>query len=98
MLVRMLLSVVLLPTGNMTTLMNALAHVGPISVAIDAEQDFQMYSHGVYNSNQCSSEFLNHAVLAIGYGVTVNNSKFIMVKNSWGTYWGMDGYIFFSRC
>ena len=89
-------NVVLLPTGNMTTLMNALAHVGPISVAIDAEQDFQMYSHGIYNSNQCSSQFLNHAVLAIGYGVTVNNSKFIMVKNSWGTSWGMDGYIYFS--
>ena len=51
-----------------------------ISVAIDAEDDFQMYSHGIYNSSQCSSEFLNHAVLAVGYGVTVNNSKYIIVK------------------
>ena len=88
--------VVMLPTGNMSALYDAIGNVGPISVAIDAEEDFQMYSHGVYNSNQCSSQYLNHAVLAVGYSVTKKNKKYIIVKNSWGTDWGMDGYIYFS--
>ena len=35
--------VIRLPTGNMTTLYDALANVGPISFALDAEGDFQMY-------------------------------------------------------
>lgn len=88
--------VILLPTGNMTTLYNALGHIGPISVALDAEGDFQMYKSGIFNSTQCSNELLNHAVLAVGYGKTLTGKKYLIIKNSWGTSWGMDGYIYFS--
>lgn len=88
--------VVLLQTGNMTTLYNALAHVGPISVALDAEGDFQMYKSGIFNSTTCSNTLLDHAVLAVGYGQTLEGHKYLIIKNSWGTDWGMDGYIYFS--
>ena len=88
--------VVLLPQGNMTTLYEALATVGPLSIAIDAEYDFQLYSSGIYNSTNCSPDNLDHAVLAVGYGITIDGHKYIMVKNSWGTSWGMDGYIYMS--
>ena len=88
--------VVLLPTGNMTTLYNALAHVGPISVALDAEGDFQMYKSGIFNSTTCSNTMLDHAVLAVGYGQTLDGHKYLIIKNSWGADWGMDGYIYFS--
>lgn len=88
--------IVRLPKNNMTTLYDALATVGPISVALDAEGDFQMYSSGVFTSTECSSDMLDHAVLAIGYGVTANGTKYLMIKNSWGADWGMDGYIYFS--
>ncbi len=88
--------VVMLPRGNMTVLYNALATVGPISVALDAEEDFQMYSSGIFNSTACSNTMLDHAVLAVGYGVAASNQSFLIIKNSWGTDWGMDGYIYFS--
>ena len=88
--------VVQIDYGNMMELYNAIGTIGPISVAIDAEDDFQFYKAGIFRSTTCSKTQLNHAVLAIGYGVTRKNEKFIMIKNSWGTDWGMDGYIYFS--
>jgi cathepsin L len=89
-------SVVLLPSGNMTTLYNALGNIGPISVALDAEYDFQLYKSGIYESSDCSQTQLDHAVLAVGYGVSNNGKKYLIIKNSWNTDWGMDGYIYYS--
>ena len=88
--------VVLIPQGNMSMLYEALGTIGPLSIAIAAEDDFQFYKSGVYKSTTCSSQYLDHAVLAVGYGITSNNNKYIIVKNSWGKSWGMDGYIYMS--
>ncbi len=85
--------IVLVDSGNMSALHDAIGTVGPISIAIDAEDDFQFYKAGIYNSTSCSNSSLNHAVLAVGYSTFMNNS-FVIVKNSWGSDWGMDGYIY----
>lgn len=82
--------------GNVTELNHAIATIGPISVAIDVESDFQFYSSGIYQSTLCSTDELNHAVLAVGYGISPSGKKYYIIKNSWGVSWGMDGYIYFS--
>ncbi|VDN58123.1 unnamed protein product [Dracunculus medinensis] len=87
-------------SGNEEVLKEAVATIGPISVAIDASGDkFQMYEKGVYKSKHCGStnESLNHGVLLVGYDTDQKEGDYWIVKNSWGTDWGNNGYIWIAR-
>jgi len=66
----------------------------PVSVLVQADQTaFQFYKSGVLATG-CGAN-LNHAVLAVGYG-KMGLLEAFYVKNSWGTAWGADGYIYLS--
>uniref|UniRef100_A0A1B0BAT2 Peptidase C1A papain C-terminal domain-containing protein n=1 Tax=Glossina palpalis gambiensis TaxID=67801 RepID=A0A1B0BAT2_9MUSC len=76
----------------------ALLNHGPLSVAIDASpKSFSFYSHGVYYEPSCKNgiDNLDHAVLAVGYG-KMKGEHYWLIKNSWSTYWGNDGYVLMS--
>merc|ERR1712159_879239 len=73
--------------GQSTADLKSALNLGPVSVAIEADQmAFQMYSGGVLKSG-CGTN-LDHGVLAVGY--TADAFK---VKNSWGSSWGASGYL-----
>ncbi|XP_005078483.2 procathepsin L-like [Mesocricetus auratus] len=79
-------------------LMKAVATVGPVSVGIDSHHhSFRFYKNGVYYEPDCSSTGLDHAVLVVGYGEESDGKKYWLVKNSWGTHWGENGYIKIAR-
>jgi C1A family cysteine protease len=77
-----------------TSLMNALVQGGiPVSVSVGVGDPFQNYISGVMDpSSACVSE-INHAVLLVGYGVdAATGLPYWLVKNSWSSSWGENGY------
>jgi C1A family cysteine protease len=83
------------PAKDETALAAAVA-TQPVSVAIEADKSvFQLYKSGVLKSKQCGTT-LDHGVGIVGYG-TLSGTDYWKVKNSWGTTWGMDGYILIER-
>jgi len=87
-----------IPEADETKMMQAVATIGPVSVAIDASHEsFQFYSEGVYDEPTCDSQNLDHGVLVVGYGTDTDDKDYWLVKNSWGTTWGDGGYIKMAR-
>lgn len=63
----------------------------PVVVAVASGNNvWKQYTGGVVSS--CDSWELDHAVVAVGY-----DSSSIKIRNSWGTYWGENGYIRLAR-
>ena len=81
------------PKDNENQLEKAVAKQ-PVSVAIQANlQSFQLYKSGIYSDPDCSDD-LDHGVLAVGYGYDANlGLHYWLIKNSWGTDWGENGYM-----
>ncbi|XP_060891310.1 pro-cathepsin H [Labrus mixtus] len=79
-------------------MVDAVGTRNPVSFAFEVTADFMHYSQGVYTSTEChkTADKVNHAVLAVGYGQK-NGSPYWIVKNSWGGYWGIDGYFLIER-
>merc|ERR1711998_522988 len=67
-----------------------IATKGPASVCVDAES-WQNYKKGVV-TRTCKKQ-LDHCVQAVGYNKEAAKPYWI-VRNSWNTDWGVDGYIY----
>lgn len=65
---------------------------GPIPVAVDStSRAFDLYHDGILRKEHCGND-VDHAVLVVGY-----TPEYWIVKNSWGSHWGQNGYIYIER-
>ena len=80
------------PKNNPQALLEAVAKQ-PVSVGISAFcQNMMLYKGGVLTKS-CGAA-LNHAVVLVGYGTDSGTGlDYWLVKNTWGTKWGEQGYI-----
>lgn len=66
---------------------------GPISITVDATT-FQNYISGIVDN--CIANRVDHAVVIVGYqpaGTNGTYPAYWIIRNSWNTDWGEDGYI-----
>ncbi len=83
------------PSKNELLLKAAVAQQ-PVAVAIEADTHyFQFYSGGVLDSTACGTN-LDHGVMIAGFGEE-DGKKYWLVKNSWSTSWGEEGYVKIGR-
>ncbi len=70
----------------------AIYQYGPVSAAVYVDSNFQAYSGGVFNSSTDSSP--NHAILLVGWDDSMGTNGCWILKNSWDTDWGDNGYMY----
>ncbi len=78
----------------------AKVNLAPVSICIDASSlSFQLYKSGVYVDSSCGNKMneLDHCVGLVGYNQTESGQQYYIVKNSWSTSWGDEGYIYMAR-
>jgi len=70
---------------------NMLAQIAesPMSITVDAES-WQTYESGVITTASGCGTSIDHAVQVVGYNAP---QSYWIVRNSWGTTWGEEGYI-----
>ena len=61
---------------------------GPLSVCLDAST-WSSYTSGIVTAAACGTD-VDHCVQAVGLN---EDDGYWIVRNSWGTSWGLDGYI-----
>jgi len=77
------------------TLASNLASTQPASVCVYAES-WQDYTSGVMAESDCKNSYLSldHCVQAVGFNAISGSDGYWIVRNSWNTDWGVDGYIY----
>jgi cathepsin X len=63
---------------------------GPITCRLHATERFYRYVGGVYSEDLREIE-LNHEVSIVGWG-KIGEVEYWIGRNSWGTYWGEEGF------
>lgn len=84
--------------GDELSMKQAIAKVGPVAISYRVIEGFKNYKEGVYSAPVCANGPMdvNHAVQGVGYG-TEDGKDYWLIKNSWGTTFGMEGYFKMER-
>jgi len=85
----------LTPEQRVKAMEDYLRNYGPIAATVDASQVWMHYKNGIIRSTDCS-QYVGHFIAIVGFG-TVQGVPVWIVRNSWSTAWGIDGYAFLER-
>ena len=88
-----------LPTNDEETLKKVVAKFGPTTSGLNLTKKMVLYKEGVYQEDNCLNNLdsLNHAILIVGYGTDPKDGDYWLIKNSFGSWWGDNGYMRLAR-
>jgi cathepsin X len=64
---------------------------GPIACGIAVPDSLENYTGGIYEDTTGDTNIV-HDISVVGYGVE-NGTKYWVVRNSWGTHYGENGFV-----
>ena len=76
-------------------MMTEIYNHGPISCGVAVTDELVAYTGGIF-TDLTNFTAVNHDISVVGYGEE-NGQKYWIIRNSWGTYWGEDGYFRLAR-
>ena len=71
-------------------MMNEIYNRGPIACGMAVTQEFKNYTGGIFEDKSGALK-ITHDISIVGWGVE-NGTKYWLGRNSWGSYWGIDGF------
>lgn len=81
-----------LKIASVASIKEAICKYGPVAASVNVTNAFQNYTNGVFNEtpSNYANPISNHAIVIVGWD---DDKNAWLMKNSWGTDWGVDGYM-----
>uniref|UniRef100_A0A158PAN0 Pept_C1 domain-containing protein n=1 Tax=Angiostrongylus cantonensis TaxID=6313 RepID=A0A158PAN0_ANGCA len=77
-----------------------IATKGPVTFGMNVTKPLYSYRSGIFSPSKedCEKDSLgSHALIFVGYGTDSGGERYWLVKNSWGSRWGQNGYFKLAR-
>lgn len=86
--------------SDVDAIKTAIMTYGVVDAAVYVTTLFQDYSGGIFsdnyntcNTSPCYNAITNHAIALVGWGHDATEGDYWILRNSWGSSWGENGYM-----
>ena len=86
--------------GNIEAIKSAIMSYGTVDAAVNVTSAFQAYASGIFSDENtecdtaCYYAETNHCIALVGWqDVSADGDGYWILRNSWGTNWGENGYM-----